>query len=220
MLNRRFKSFQLLTAAVLLVVVAAACSPGDPGRSTGSYPIDIFQEMHYNQSVKSQEPPRFLPPEGSYPIEGGFIPVSAIEDVDSLENPLAGDPVTLRRAAFLFAQNCSACHGFTANGDGPTGVILATYGINQPPAFGEGDGVVVIRKTATSELTPGKAFGSISGGFGAMPAFERLLTETDRWALVALIDATVAERQTILNVVNSIPEEDRTLELLGLRGQL
>ncbi len=220
MLNRRLKPFQLLSAAVLLAAGAAACSPGDPGRSTGAYPIDVFQEMHYAQSLKSQEPPRFLPPEGSYPIEGGFIPVSAIEDVDSLENPLTADPLTLRRAALLFKQNCSACHGFTANGDGPAGVILATYGINQPPAFGEGDGVVVIRKTATTTLTPGNAFGSISGGFGAMPAFEGLLTETDRWALVALIDATVAERQTALDAINSLPEEERTLELLALRGQL
>ena len=78
----------------------------------------------------------------------------------------------------------------------------------------------MIRKTGTSELTPGNAFGSISGGFGAMPAFEGLLTETDRWALVALIDATVAERQTALDAINSLPEEERTLELLALRGQL
>ena len=28
--------------------------------------------MHYNQTVKSQEPPRFLPPEDSYPVEGGL----------------------------------------------------------------------------------------------------------------------------------------------------
>ena len=42
----------------------------------------------------------------------------------------------------------------------------------------------------------------------------------DRWALVALIDATVAERQAVLQSVNDIPEEQRTLDLLRLRGQL
>ncbi len=216
MRNPSRKALLLLAAAAAV----AACSPGDPFRSTGSYPIDVFQEMHYNQTYKAQEPPRFLPPQDSYPIEGGFIPVSAIEDVNSLENPLPNDAVTLRRAALLFKQNCAACHGLAAGGDGPAGIILASYGVNQPPAFGEGDGVVVIRTTATSELTPGNAYGSISGGFAAMPAFEGLLSETDRWALVALIDATVAERESALEAINSIPEEERTLELLGLRGQL
>ena len=53
-----------------------------------------------------------------------------------------------------------------------------------------------------------------------MPAFEGLLTEDDRWALVTLIDLTVAEREAALQGVNDIPEEERTLELLRLRGQL
>ena len=214
------KTLQLLGATALVAAAVAACSPGDPLRSTGTYPIDVFQEMHYNQTMKAQEPPRFLPPVDSYPIEGGFIPVSAIEDVDSLENPLPADGITMRRGALLFQQNCAACHGFTADGDGPTGIILATYGINQPPAFGDGDGVVVVRQTATTELTPGRAYGSLSGGFGAMPAFEGLLTEEDRWALVTLIDASVADRQAQLDAIRSLPEEERTLELLSLRGEL
>ena len=54
MQTRRRNTFLLLTAAVLTASVAAACSPGDPFRSTGSYPIDVFQEMHYNQTQKSQ----------------------------------------------------------------------------------------------------------------------------------------------------------------------
>ena len=53
-----------------------------------------------------------------------------------------------------------------------------------------------------------------------MPAFEGLLSEADRWALVALLDAAVAERQAELQAVNGVPEEQRALELLRLRGQL
>ena len=89
-----------------------------------------------------------------------------------------------------------------------------------PPAFGDGEGVVVIRDTGTTEVTPGGAFDSISGGKGFMPAFEPLLTEEDRWALVTLIDATVAQRQAALQSINDIPEEQRALDLLQLRGQL
>ncbi len=216
----RRKSLLLLTAAVVIASVAGACSPGDPFRSTGSYPIDVFQEMHYNQSQKSQEPPRFLPPEDSYPVEGGYIPVAEIENIAELPNPLAGDPLAMQRGALLFKQNCSMCHGLTADGDGYVGGLLSDYNVTRPPAFGDGDGVVVIRDTGTTEVTPGEAFDSISGGVGFMPAFEPLLTEEDRWTLVTLIDATVAQRQAVLQSINGKPEEERTLDLLQLRGQL
>lgn len=208
-----------LIAAAMLASIAAACSPGDPFRSTGSYPIDVFQEMHYNQTVKSQEPPRFLPPEDSYPIEGGFISVDDIENVAELPNPFAGDPVALQRGALLYKQNCSVCHGLTADGDGYVGQELKKYSVTRPPSFGDGEGIIVIRDTGTTELTPGEAFDSISGGQGFMPAFEPLLNVDDRWALVTLIDATVAQRQAALQSINDIPEEQRTLDLLQLRGQ-
>ena len=136
MRNHHSKTLAFLSAALLVAVVAAACSPGDPFRSTGSYPIDIFQEMHYNQTQKAQEPPRFLPPEDSYPVSGGFIAVRDIEGIDEAENPMAGDAHAVRRGALLFKQNCSACHGDTAGGNGEVGAILATYGVTRPPAFG------------------------------------------------------------------------------------
>ncbi|MDE2837470.1 MAG: cytochrome c [Chloroflexota bacterium] len=217
---RSHNTLLLLAAVVALASVAAACSPGDPFRSTGSYPIDVFQEMHYNQTMKSQEPPRFLPPEDSYPVEGGYISVREIENIEELPNPLAGDPLAMQRGALLFKQNCSMCHGLTAGGDGYVGGLLSDHNVTRPPAFGDGDGIVVIRDTGTTEVTPGEAFGSISGGVGYMPAFEPLLTEEDRWALVTLIDATVAQRQAVLQSINDVSEEERTLRLLDLRGQL
>ena len=210
----------LLAAAALLAALAAACSPGDPFRSTGAYPIDVFQEMHYDQSHKAQEPPRFLPPEDSYPVQGGFIPVREIENIAEASNPLDGDPSAMRRGALLFKQNCSVCHGLLGGGDGYVGGVLADYNVNRPPAFGDAPGVSVIRDTGTTEVSAGEAYRRISAGFGFMPAFEALLSEADRWALVSLLDAAVAERQAALQEVNDIPEEQRALELLRLRGQL
>ena len=61
----------LLTAAVLMASDRCSMLSGRPlplKRVPTS--IDVFQEMHYNQSQKSQEPPRFLPPEDSYPVGG------------------------------------------------------------------------------------------------------------------------------------------------------
>ena len=217
---RRRAALLLAAAALPAVALAAACSPGDPFRSTGAYPIDIFQEMHYDQSHKAQEPPRFLPPDGSYPVAGGFIPVDEIENIAEMSNPLEGDPSAMRRGALLFKQNCAACHGDLAGGDGYVGGVLADYNVNRPPAFGDAAGVSVIRDTGTTEISAGEAYRRLSAGFGFMPAFEGLLSEADRWALVALLDAAVAERQAELQAVNGVPEEERALELLRLRGQL
>jgi mono/diheme cytochrome c family protein len=185
----------LLIVAMAAMVIFAACEPGDPGRSTGSYPIDIFQEMHYNQSHKAQEPPRFSPPEGSFPVSGGFIPAPAKGDAADLVNPFAADPTALERGALLYKQNCSMCHGATAGGDGFVGNKFGDYPAPQPPEF---------TSVRINQLTPGESYASISNGAGFMPPFQSLLNEADRWALVSLIEATASERTAELNKVNTV----------------
>ena len=197
------------------VVVFAACEPGDPGRSTGSYPIDIFQEMHYNQTYKAQEPPRFAPPEGSIPVSGGYIAAPQKADAADLVSPFPVNDLALERGALVYKQNCSMCHGLTSGGDGFVGNKFADYPAPQPPAFSD------VRITA---LTSGEKYASVSNGAGFMPAFQGLLTEEDRWALVALIEAD--NRDQLLNDVNSkygkdavgLDEPERTIRLLQLRG--
>tara|TARA_Y100001936_G_scaffold254149_1_gene325746 strand:+ start:4659 stop:5321 length:663 start_codon:yes stop_codon:yes gene_type:complete len=211
-----YRIFQVIAIAAITGLIAG-CTPGDPFRSTGTYPIDIFQEMHYNQTYKAQEPPRLLPPKNSYPISGGYIRVADIENIDLLSNPLNGTPNIIRRGALVYKQNCSTCHGLTAQGDGPTGNILTTYNVTQPPAFGDGDGVIVIRQTGQTELKPGKAYQSIAAGYGYMPAFEGLLSPDDIWAVIALIDSSTAVRNSALTNVNKTSEVERSLELLKFR---
>ena len=53
----------LLGAIALAVVALAACE-------TGSYPVDIFPEMHYQQSFRVAEPPAIPIPEGQVPVDG------------------------------------------------------------------------------------------------------------------------------------------------------
>ncbi len=198
----------LAVAFVLLAVALAACKPGDPARSTGAYPIDIFQEMHYNQSYKAGEPPRLLPPAGSMPVSGGFIPAGSKAESVDLTSPYPVGAQTLERGALLYRQNCSMCHGLTAGGDGPVGMKFQDYIGISPPGFDS---------PRIQDLTPGEAYASISRGFGFMPRFEGLLSEEDRWALVALIEAAAAERRAALDAVNRLEEPERTLRLLELR---
>ena len=202
------KTGWLVTVAVLLAVLAAACKPGDPGRSTGAYPIELFHEMHYNQTYKAQEPPRLLPPEDSYPVSGGAVPVPAVRSDEARALVAAYPAGAVDRGALLYRQNCSMCHGLTASGDGPVGKRFVEYRAPPPPAFDS---------SRIQGLTPGEAFASISHGFGFMPPFQALLSEEDRWALVALIEATTAERSAELRAINAVDEPERTLRLLELR---
>ena len=202
MSSTKQQSMWLLIVVMAAMVVFAACEPGDPGRSTGSYPIDIFQEMHYNQSHKAQEPPRFLPPEGSTPVSGGFTAAPAKGDAKDLVNPLAGNADALRYGALLYKQNCSMCHGLTAGGNGTIAEKFKDYPAPNPPDF-TSDRIQV--------LTSGEAYASISNGAGYMPAFQGLLSEADRWALISLIDASATERNGALVKVNTIAEGETTI---------
>jgi mono/diheme cytochrome c family protein len=214
--STRKQSVWLVTAAAIAVLLVA-CEPGDPGRSTGSYPIDIFQEMHYNQSFKSQEPPRLSPPAGSFPVSGGFIPAPPKSEAADLTSPFPINDETLTRGALLFRQNCSMCHGATGAGNGFVGVKFDDYPAPRPPAFDS---------KRVQDLEPGQAFAVISRGEGFMPPFERLLSEEDRWALAALIEDFIGRGQAALAAANDFPDTDgdgsseieRTLRLLELRG--
>ncbi len=181
----------LLPTLVLVALVAAACNAGDPGRSTGAYKIDILQEMHYDQTVKAQEPPRFLPPEGSVPVTGGKLPLpESRADAVSLVNPVGANAATLNRAAMVYNVNCSTCHGAASDGRGPVGVKFVEYGASQPPAFAS---------ERIRALSGGAAYFSITNGFGLMPAFGNLLSDGDRWTLVNLMALPNDQRVDLLS---------------------
>ncbi len=185
---KRTAGLLLLAAAVATIVVA--CKPGDPLRSTGAYPIDIFQEQHYNQSFKAQEPPRLAPPEGSMPVQGGRLPVPELKaDAAGLDNPVARSPETLDRAALLFQINCSVCHGTTAGGDGFVGKKFGEYGAPIPPAFAS---------DRVKALTQGEAYWSVTSGTGFMPSFAKLLSDEERWSIVLIVTMPEADRAALL----------------------
>ncbi|MEK9659447.1 MAG: cytochrome c [Chloroflexota bacterium] len=209
------KYTNLFVAALVLALVLVACKPGDPARSTGAYPIDIFQEMHYNQTYKAQEPPRLAPPSDSVPVSGGYIPAGTKAEMKDVANPFASDADLMERGALLFRQNCSMCHGLTGAGDGPVGAKLVSYGGTQPPALTSG---------RVQALSVGEVYAVLANGLYIgptlfyMPPFQGLLSEHDRWALAALATADEAPRAAVLAAVNAQDEPTRTLRLLQLRG--
>ena len=91
---------------------------------------------------------------------------------------------TLERGASLFAQNCAACHGETAAGDGvmSDSIAAATMESNASTSGGPADFTDPSRMLGAS---PALLHGKITrGGMGTgMPYWGPLFTEAEIWAL-------------------------------------
>lgn len=175
---------------------------------TGTYaPVDITTELHYSQSVRSQEPPRFEPAPGAVPFvslddasQAALAPAAyrawefdlTLEDAAGLANPTAETDANVALGADLFRTNCAFCHGAAGRGDGPVNEYLQSYfSIPAPDLMGQG-GPTTMSASTTLGKTDGEIFLLISqGGFTnttlGMPEFRLLLTPTERWLLVHYI---------------------------------
>ncbi len=157
----------LLALGVVGMLAAVACSQG-------SYPLDIFYEMHYQQSYKSHEPPRLAGAEGAV----AWYP------------PPQSTSLNSNTGAHLFSVNCSICHGVDAKGttgQPRSGAVLTklveTYDykpVIDPPDLTDNPVASVV---GTLEATT-RPFGPTS----VMPPFGKLLTPDERLAIAQYID--------------------------------
>ena len=108
--RRAGRAASLAVGLVLAAFVIAACE-------TGAYPADLFPEMHYQQSYRTQEPPYEAPPEGQISTLGAELPVTDFVATIQLENPVPFDGPSIDRGKALFAVNCAMCHGDDGQGD-------------------------------------------------------------------------------------------------------
>ncbi len=154
---------------------------------TGSNVIEIFNEMHYAPSFKSQEGPRILPPPDSVPVTGRELAYTTLEEYNAVAMPddvlRSYDAVA---AAELYRVNCLVCHGKSMTGDGmmrpmmkrgPLPADLMSE-LTQESSFGE----------MFAYISQGgrQGFAAVSSGLPSgspMPRFDLLLTEQERWAL-------------------------------------
>lgn len=164
---------------------------------TGSNKVQIFSEMHYQPSYRSQEGPRLLPPLDSVPVTGKELLYTPAE-YKTLQVPAsivgAYEPA---RAAELYRVNCTVCHGDGLRGDGP---FVKFSPKNPLPAD--------LLSEFTINATDGELFSFISGGgrqgyalrssglpsSSPMPEFRLLLTEAERWMLVQYLRAVEQAR--------------------------
>ncbi len=163
---------QALFGGLFLVALLAACS------STNTYPLDYYTGMHYQHSFKTLEPPRFLSPEGSVPVDGR-APAYTSAQILELQNPTPADEASLAAGLQIYNVNCAVCHGEGGNGDGPMAEFLAQNGA-RPPAVLTADRLVGVEdnhfyNVVTNGLPP------------FMPAFGDLIEGEQIWNLVNYI---------------------------------
>lgn len=154
---------------------------------TGSHKVQVFTEMHYQPSYRSQEGPRLLPPNDSVPVTGKELIYSPSEYKVMQTPKVYMDLYDSAKAAELYEVNCLVCHGVDLRGKGP---ILEFNPKNPLPAD--------LTSQITINSTDGELFSFISGGgrqgyalrssglesSSPMPEFSLLLTESERWMLV------------------------------------
>jgi cytochrome c553 len=143
--------------------IALAVGLAAAGCSQGSYPLDIFYEMHYQQSYKSGEAPRLSPPESAVPWFAS--PVST----------------SFNTGQHLYTVNCSICHGASGKGDG---LVLQTminkYGY-QVKADPDLSGNLV------ASFPDGVIEAFMVNGIDVMPNFTKLLSAEERRSIIQYI---------------------------------
>ncbi len=167
----------------LFALVAAACSV----QETNAYPVDIFTEMHYNQSNRNQEPPRLQPPAESVAFESVGGPEVAYNVPEFRRRPY--DPVV---AGELYAINCAVCHGVNGEGNGPAAAHLTSdqsywaTASEQNPArttYAEPANLLATRGARTEDIW----FVTLQNGVQVMPAFGKQLSEEEIWDIIAYL---------------------------------
>ncbi len=156
----------VLAVAVLAVFLA--------GCEAGAYPLDIFPEMHYQESYRVQEPPYVAIPEGSVSTKGAEHVIPQPE-MTNLGNPVASSAGTLIEGAEIYATNCTMCHGRDADGLSEVSEQFAAAGVRAPPSLLIGTAAVV---------SDGYLYGVLTHGQANMPSFQKLLTPNERWVVI------------------------------------
>jgi len=159
---------------------------------TGSHAVVVFSEMHYSPAYDDQEGPTIGPPTDSIPVTGREIKFTAEEYKLLRMSGSSENSYDQNKAEDIYRVNCSVCHGESLQGDGAVAKYLTRGAV---PANLIGG--------SSAEASEGEIFAWISygsrTGFAlemagqpnptAMPTFNKLLTEEERWHLVKYIIA-------------------------------
>ena len=169
-----------LCAWASLMLAAAGCTTLD--RAVGAVPW--FTTMRDQVAVRpfeaipgdSSKSPRFLPPEGSIPVNGredslDIYSPAGLKAVDAKLNPVARDTASLARGGKIYTTYCAVCHGVQGMGDGTVSGRLGY--------------VPNLTLDMTRQRSDGYLYAMLRHGRGLMPRYgDKIRDPRDRWNVV------------------------------------
>ncbi len=127
-------------------------------------------------------------------------PWKAPDWTDGLKTPLRNiSPEILAEAEQLYSTNCIACHGKAGLGDGVLGTELPV----KPTNF---------HSPAVKNQKDGALFWKLAEGRGGMPSYKTLLTDEQRWKLLAYIRQLSPQNTSVAKPQNLVPTADYAID--------
>ena len=136
---------------------------GKKSRTTAGPGTQSIQGQGQNQPQPQAQTQQTGTGANAYPDDIDYFPIPVTEDV-------------VKRGRERYNIFCSACHGFTGNGDG----MIVRRGFRRAASFND---------DRLREAPVGHFFDAITNGWGAMPSYAAQIPVHDRWAIVTYVRA-------------------------------
>ena len=127
----------------------------------------LSASTNYNSTIYNSNP---IGLSDTVPQEAFVAPPGA----DTIKSPIGTSPNIIAKGEALYNLYCFACHGYSGHGDGPAGGGMSIMPANfHDPKF--------------LKQKEGTVFWKLTNGKGNMPPFKQILTDDQRWQLVAYL---------------------------------
>jgi len=152
---------------------------GKKSRTTAGPGTQSIQGQGQNQPPPQAQVQQAGAGANAYPDDIDYLPIPVNEEV-------------VQRGRERYNIFCSACHGFTGNGDG----MIVRRGFRRAASFND---------DRLRQAPVGHFFDAITNGWGAMPAYAPQIPVQDRWAIISYIRALQASQSNAAATASPSP---------------
>jgi hypothetical protein len=169
-----FLSVVLISIGLLIFVAACSSEASDEVVEDNLMEDEHMEDEHMEDEHMEDE-------NGDQMDQMDHMHVDPPDEFAGLTNPLADDTVALTAGKDIFEVNCATCHGPEGAGDGPSAA-----GLDPKPA-NLSDGEMMPTMNDGYLFWRVSKGGSVEPFNSAMPAWETVLTEEQRWQVISYV---------------------------------
>lgn len=177
-----------------VTVLLGGCDNLDLERMIDQERVDVYEQSRVFEDRMAMQ----VPPEGTIPRSRNLAygpEATGIQDGRYIQQiPIPVTRELLERGRDRFSIFCAACHGVLGNG---ASKVAENMALRPPPS---------LLDPPVSGYLPGRLFTIITDGYGLMPSYAVELSRTDRWAVIAYVQALKLSQHAN---VNELPPQMR-----------